>query len=220
MRDSVTAHYEMTDTHAENNINTEARRITTELDISDRVEPIAPKNAYITLKDHKENFPNNIKCRLINPAKSNIGIISQQILQNINKKIRDGLNLQQWRSTSEALKWFKCLANKTRLKFIQLDIVDFYPSISENLFNITLDWASKIVPINDKTKAILKNARQSILFHNNATWKKTTGLFDVTMGSYDGCELCELVGLFILHKVKQNSQKSTSAFTAMTDWAS
>ena len=27
--------------------------------------------------------------------------------------------------------------------------------------------------------------------------------FDVTMGSYDGCELCELVGLYILHKMRQ-----------------
>ena len=32
--------------------------------------------------------------------------------------------------------------------------------------------------------------------------KKTTGLFDVTMGSYDGCEVCELVGLHILHTIK------------------
>ena len=46
------------------------------------------------------------------------------------------------------------------------------------------------------------NARKSILYHNNSVWKKVTGLFDVTMGSYDGCELCELVGLYVLHKTK------------------
>ena len=34
-------------------------------------------------------------------------------------------------------------------------------------------------------------------------WQKTTGLFDVTMGSYDGAELCELVGLYILHIMSQ-----------------
>ena len=33
--------------------------------------------------------------------------------------------------------------------------------------------------------------------------KKVTGLFDVTMGSYDGCELCELVGLYVLHRLKE-----------------
>ena len=78
----------------------------------------------------------------------------------------------------------------------------FYPSIAEDLFNAALDFASEIVPIGAGTRRILNNARQSILFHNNSTWKKITGLFDVTMGSYDGCELCELVGLYVLHKLK------------------
>ena len=35
-------------------------------------------------------------------------------------------------------------------------------------------------------------------------WVKKTGnpLFDVTMGSFDGAELCELVGLYLLNKIK------------------
>ena len=203
MRDNVTAHYTKSDTATESDINYEAKLITEKLDISDRVEPIAQKSAYITIKDHKEDFPNNVKCRLINPAKSNIGKISQQILQDINQKIRDKLNLQQWRSTADTLNWFKNLKNKKQLKFIQLDIVDFYPSITEELFNSTLDFASETVHINTDTKTLLRNARKSILFHNNDVWKKSTGLFDVTMGSYDGCELCELVGLYVIHKMKQ-----------------
>ncbi|MCP3849480.1 MAG: hypothetical protein GY694_04465 [Gammaproteobacteria bacterium] len=145
-----------------------------------------------------------MKCRLINPAKSNIGKISQNILQKINDNIRKTLNLQQWRSTTEALNWFKTLEHKTRLKFLQLDIVDFYPSITENLFNKAIDFASTIDPISATTKEILVNARQSILFHNNSVWKKTTGLFDVTMGSFDGCELCELVGLYVIYRVREN----------------
>ena len=31
------------------------------------------KTAFITLKDYKENFNINPKCRLINPAKSELG---------------------------------------------------------------------------------------------------------------------------------------------------
>ena len=111
--------------------------------------------------------------------------------------------MQQWRSTSDTLNWFKNLKNKTRLKFLQLDIVDFYPSITKELFNAALDFAAGIVPISANTRNILLNARQSILFHNNETWKKVTGLFDVTMGSFDGCELCELVGLYVIHRLKQ-----------------
>lgn len=202
MRENVTAHYGKTDRTTEININLEAKDITEDLDISDRVEPIANKNAYITIKDHKDNFPNNVKCRLINPAKSNVGKISQQILQNINSEIRVELGLQQWRSTTDTLNWFKNLKYKTRLKFLQLDIVDFYPSITEDLFNDALDFASQTVDISAETKKILMNSRKSLLYHNNSVWKKTTGLFDVTMGSYDGCELCELVGLYVLHKIK------------------
>ena len=32
--------------------------------------------------------------------------------------------------------------------------------------------------------------------------KKNNPEFDVTMGAYDGAEVCELVGLFLLSKVK------------------
>ena len=35
---------------------------------------------YVTLKDHKPDFINNQTCRLINPCKIEIGIISKNIL--------------------------------------------------------------------------------------------------------------------------------------------
>ena len=41
------------------------------------------------LKDHKENFKNNLKCKLRNPAKSEIGIVSKEYIDNINKIIRE-----------------------------------------------------------------------------------------------------------------------------------
>ena len=46
------------------------------------------------------------------------------------------------------------------------------------------------------------HCRKSLLFHNNVAWKKkTTSCFDVTTGSYDGAEVCELVGTFIWSKL-------------------
>ena len=198
VRDNVTAHYKKTEPEIEVSINKEARMITQQLDISDRVEPIAHQEAYVTIKDHKEGFPNNVKCRLINPAKSNIGKISKILLQNINNTLRLSHQLKQWRSTGEALDWYKSLKNKTSLTFLQLDIVDFYPSISAELFSRALDFANETVHISNDDKQILTNARKSLLFSNGCTWSKQSGLHDVTMGSYDGCEVCELVGLFIL----------------------
>ena len=44
------------------------------------------------------------------------------------------------------------------------------------------------------------HARKSLLFDKDTPWKKkdSNELFDVTMGSYDGAEICELVGLYTL----------------------
>ena len=41
--------------------------IATKLEIDDRVDTTADKDAFITLKDHKPNFANKPTCRLINP---------------------------------------------------------------------------------------------------------------------------------------------------------
>ncbi len=46
----------------------------------DRIEQMKKREAFISLKDHKENFENNPKCQLINPAKSESGKLSKIIL--------------------------------------------------------------------------------------------------------------------------------------------
>ena len=51
------------------------------LNLSNRIDALAAKNAFVTLKDHKPNFQNHPTCRLINPTKSEIGVISKKILQ-------------------------------------------------------------------------------------------------------------------------------------------
>ena len=44
-----------------------------------------------------------------------------------------------------------------------------------------------------------------IYISNDEYWTKRlqTGLFDVTMGSSDGAETCELVGLFLLNEIRK-----------------
>ena len=55
----------------------------------------------------------------------------------------------------------------------------------------------------EENMSIIYNARKSFLFFNNQPWeKKNNTTFDVTMGSYDGAEICELVGLYILNKLE------------------
>ena len=47
----------------------EYKRIAKDLDISNRVLKTVPREAFVTVKDHKENFAVNPNVRLINPAK-------------------------------------------------------------------------------------------------------------------------------------------------------
>ena len=40
--------------------------------------------------------------------------------------------------------------------------------------------------------------------------KKDSGLFDVTMNAYDGTEVCELVGTFLLYKLSKKYNKNNT----------
>ena len=51
---------------------------------------------FISLKDHKQDFENHPKCRLIKPAKSQLGKISKSILDNINNEVRAHTHVNQW----------------------------------------------------------------------------------------------------------------------------
>ena len=202
--ENVTSAYKLAPSNTERKINLEAKSIAKSLKLQDRIECIAEKTAFITLKDHKENFNTAPKCRLLNPAKSEIGIVSKHHLQAINNSIRTITNLNQWRNTSTVIDWFKSIELKESMRFIQFDIVDFYPSISEKLLDNALNFAKSIVEIDQETIKIIKHACKSILFTNDKVWvKKSSDLFDVTMGSFHGAELCELTGLFILHQLRE-----------------
>ena len=98
--------------------------------ISNRMNKNGKNECFINLKDHKPNVENKLPTRLINPAKNEIGRISKVILENINSKLRNKLNLQRWKSTSDVIKWFQNIQNMNRCKFMLFDIKEFYPSIT------------------------------------------------------------------------------------------
>ena len=89
--------------------------------------------------------------------------------------------------------------------FIKFDIVSFYPSITPTLLEAAISWASTMVDLTLDEKAIIMHARRAFLFSTEGTWlKKDNSSFDITMGSLDGAECCEVVGLFILHRITDN----------------
>ena len=206
---SLKDHKENFDTIDE--IDSELKDISNNLGIGDKNEKMKKREAFISLKDHKENFENNPKCRLINPAKSESGKLSKIILDGINSNLRQKLNLNQWRNTKQVIEWFGNIKDKERHSFISFDIVDFYPSISEKLLDQALSWASNLTTISDNDILIIKHARKSLLFNTGKPWTKkdSEGLFDITMGSHDGAEICELVGLFILNHLSKKFGKES-----------
>ena len=89
------------------------------------------------------------------------------------------------------------------------DVKDFYPSISETLLKEAINFAKIHVKIPKKDIATRFHARKSLLYDKNNVWiKKVGGLFDVTMGAYDGAEVCELVGTFMLSKIANKYRKN------------
>ena len=65
----------------------------------------------------------------------------------------------------------------------------------------TITYAKTLVNISDKEINTIMHSRKSLLFNNADIWIKKNGDpdFDVTMGSFDSAELCEVVGLYIFH---------------------
>ena len=78
-----------------------------------------------------------------------------------------------------------------------------FPSITEELLDKAIKWAMNFIPITEQHISIIKHARSSLLFNDEKPWIKRNNqsMFDVTMGSFDGAEVCELVGLFILNEL-------------------
>ena len=71
-----------------------------------------------------------------------------------------------------------------------------------------LNFASRRVEVKEGDKEIVFQARKSLLFNKGQAWMKKEGdTFDVTMGAYDGAEVCELVGSYILHQLGSKYKK-------------
>ncbi len=214
LHENITKSYKKTRSPMCDKINNDAANIAADLHLEQRMESYANKEAFITLKDHKDNFANHPKCRLINPAKSEMGRVSKIILECINSKVREATGLTQWRNSSEVIKWFEKFSINDNCTFIQFDVCEFYPSISESLLTNSIEYARSYCKISQNDVNIIMHARQSLLFSEKVEWvrKKNDGtedFFDVTMGSFDGAEVCEIVGLYILSQIEKKFKNAS-----------
>ena len=203
LKENVTKEYKKAAEDSEQLTNMKMKQITDQLDLSDRVDVLAPKAAFVTMKDHKRNFRESPTCRLINPSKLEIDIISKTILDRINAELLEATKVNQWKSTKDVIHWFKDVKTQSNTTFLTFDIVSFYPSISKELLQEALTFAKQYATISQLDQDIILQAKSNLLFNEELPWQKknTQDPFDVTMGSADGAESCELVGTYLLNKI-------------------
>ena len=211
MMENIAKTYKSGEEHVADDINDELKDISNNLCAGDRINIMAKTPAFITLKDHKDNFESNPKCRLINPLKSELGKVSKVIVDDINNLLREKLKVNQSKNSNSVINLSNSIKNKPSHTFLSFDIVEFYPSITEKLLANVILWAKTLTNIPDDYITTIKHARKSLLFYQDKTWVKKNheSLFDVTMGSYDGAEVCELVDLFLLNILSERFGKDS-----------
>ena len=204
LQKNITKNYKKVPPGITNSIEVGAKAIAKKLHLDDRINTTAKHEAFITLTDHKPNYANSPTCRLINPAKSEIGKISKQLLEHINTNILSKLKLNQWKNTKAVLFWFNDIRHKDLSSFMAFDMVEFYQSIFVKLLDAALEFASKNITISDNDRYIIHQAKSSLIYNAGEPWstKMSSNLFDVTMGSYDGAKTCELVGSHLLNNIQ------------------
>lgn len=89
--------------------------------------------------------------------------------------------------------------NKPQCLFIQLDIVEVYLSISENILDNPVIFEEQHTDVFDENLRVIKHCPKSFLYKNYKPRKKngTDSCFDSTMRSY-GAEILELLGIHLL----------------------
>ena len=112
LQNSITKTYKKAEKHVNDKINEDGKKIAEKMNILNRMDINGTNDCFITLKDHKENFENNLPTRLINPAKNEVGRISKVIVQNLNDKLHVKLKMQQWKNTADVINWFTKIENK------------------------------------------------------------------------------------------------------------
>ena len=210
-RNAITSTYTKTDGNIKKRINEKGKEIVIKSfdNILDRMDVNTQSNCFIIIKDHKENFLNHPRLRLINPAKNELTRISKTIFDNINMKLFETTKINHWINTVRAIKWFNSLNEEHLMKFAMFDIKGFYPFITQDLLNKALNFASEYIRILKSDIDVMHHSRKSLLFDGSHTWiKKEGGLFDGSMGSYDRAEVCKLVGRYILNLLSRKYNKN------------
>ena len=95
LTNNITKDYKKADEKTIKDISKNDKEVAAMLEVDDRMFCTSKRDSFITIKDHKQNFMNNTKCRLINPTKSELGLVSKQMLAQIISTVKQKSHLQQ-----------------------------------------------------------------------------------------------------------------------------
>ena len=101
LHENITKTYNKTDKKRVRAINVHAKKL------EDRIKNMQESERYITVKDHKEDFPPKISCRMINPSKSVIGKLNKTILDKINSDVLSSVQVNQWKNSQAVVEWYE-----------------------------------------------------------------------------------------------------------------
>ena len=102
----------------------------------------------------------------------------------MNTNLVDSLKVNQRKDAYNVINRFNAIKDKSKRCFIELDIAEFYPSITESISNTAISFARQHTDISDENLRIIKHFRKSLSYNNQEPWKKknTDSCFGVTVG--------------------------------------
>ena len=73
------------------------------------------------------------QARLINPFKTELGLVCNDLIHRITSKIVSSSKYNQWKNFLDTIDLFRNIKNKRSIAFIQFNIIEFYSSINRKL---------------------------------------------------------------------------------------
>ena len=73
----------------------------------------------------------------------------------------------------DVINWFSQLRQKNKHTFLTFDIIDFYPCITDELLNKSMEWSRKHTSIDDQEYEAIMHSRRTLQHDNNGNmWTK------------------------------------------------
>ena len=95
----------------------------------------------------------------------------------------------------------------------------FYPFISKELLTKSINYTKSITGIEEEIIKTVFHTCKSLLFDKTSVWvKKGKPGFDLTMGSYDRAEVCELAEFYSLNLLTNEFGKNNIDFYRDDVW--